>query len=85
MDPTEDVLAMAERHVREGERRVARQIAIAEEMERDRFFAFGLADLCERILRTGSLATRSPAASGCARNCKYFSTAVDEAYLPGNH
>ncbi|WP_207537653.1 hypothetical protein [Sabulicella rubraurantiaca] len=35
MDPHEDALAMAERHVREGEERVARQRAIIEEMERD--------------------------------------------------
>ena len=31
----EDVLAMAERHVPEGEERVARQIVIIEEMDRD--------------------------------------------------
>ena len=35
MDPPEDVLAMAERHVREGEQRVARQVALIEEMDRD--------------------------------------------------
>ena len=35
MAPPEDSLAMAERHVREGEERVARQIAIVEEMDRD--------------------------------------------------
>jgi hypothetical protein len=35
MDPPEDVLATAERHVREGEKRVARQIVIIEEMDRD--------------------------------------------------
>ncbi|MBL6459469.1 hypothetical protein JMJ55_29595 [Belnapia sp. T6] len=35
MDPPEDALAMAERHVREGEGRVARQIAIVEQMNGD--------------------------------------------------
>ena len=35
MDPPEDPLAMAERHVREGEVRVARQLVIIEEMDRD--------------------------------------------------
>ena len=35
MDPPEDALARAERHVREGEERVARQLAIVEEMDRD--------------------------------------------------
>jgi hypothetical protein len=35
MNPPEDPLAMAERHVREGEVRVARQLVIIEEMDRD--------------------------------------------------
>jgi hypothetical protein len=35
MDPPEKTLARAERHVREGEERVARQLAIIEEMDRD--------------------------------------------------
>jgi hypothetical protein len=35
MDPPEDALAMAERHVRVGEERVALQTALIEEMERD--------------------------------------------------
>ena len=35
MDPPEDALAMAERHVRVGEEQVALQIALIEEMDRD--------------------------------------------------
>ncbi|MBL6081856.1 hypothetical protein JMJ56_28120 [Belnapia sp. T18] len=35
MNPPEDPLAMAERHVRECEQRVARQLLIIEEMDRD--------------------------------------------------
>ena len=35
MDPPEDALTTAERHVREGKARVARQLAIIEEMDRD--------------------------------------------------
>lgn len=35
MARSEDALAQAERHVREGEQRVARQLAIIEEMRRD--------------------------------------------------
>ena len=31
----EDTIAMAERHIREGEARIARQIAVIEEMDRD--------------------------------------------------
>jgi ribosomal protein S19E (S16A) len=34
-DPPEDVLSQAERHVREGEERIARQTAVVEELERD--------------------------------------------------
>ncbi|MBL6454571.1 hypothetical protein JMJ55_04490 [Belnapia sp. T6] len=35
MNPPEDALALADRHVREGEERVTRQLAIIDEMDRD--------------------------------------------------
>lgn len=35
MSPPEDPRALAERHVREGEARVARQLVLIEELERD--------------------------------------------------
>jgi hypothetical protein len=50
MNPPEDALAQAERHVREGEACIARQIALIEKLDRNKHDL--LADTARELLET---------------------------------